>query len=478
VEDKVATGQLLVQRGVITAEALDRALALRVAQGGRLFSWLLETKACTERDLVLVLSEKMGLPGVDFSRTTLPLDLLDLVPRPVSEHDEMLPLSTSGGRLHLAMSTPVGNERVLDEVRFVTGLSVSPYVAVRSALLNAITGCWAAKDRGDIFWRGPLVAPNAVAELSTVHPPPPAVPGGSDEVEILVLDEEAEGFDVLEDEPLATSPSGPQILVGGDESMEEVVGTPVRAGATRILVVDDEPEIRTLLEKMLSAKGYDVMLAADGKQALEMVARGPDLVLLDAMLPYVHGFEICRRIRQDPKTRSLPVIMMTAIYRGWRFAQDAREAYGANDYVEKPFHLDDLSRRIEQALQSQPREDTGKSEGAVFYQQGMDLFAQGKLEAARDAFAKAIAGAPYSAKCHYQLARSLRALGDDFTAMTEYEQAVELQGSLFPALHALSQLYMEKGFRRKAAETLERAAQVAPDSATKAKLRSDLMKLI
>ena len=127
---------------------------------------------------------------------------------------------------------------------------------------------------------------------------------------------------------------------------------PARPGGRKlVLVVDDEPEIRQLVQRTLESKGYAVATAADGADALAQAeALVPDLVLLDAMLPKLHGFEACRRLKSSPRTRHVPVVMMTAIYRGWRFAQDAREAYGAEDYVEKPFRLDDLLRRVEAAL--------------------------------------------------------------------------------------------------------------------------------
>ena len=81
-------------------------------------------------------------------------------------------------------------------------------------------------------------------------------------------------------------------------------------------------------------------------------------------------------------------------------------------------------------------------------------------------------------RAQFALARTLHELGDSFTAITAYEKAVELRPSLFPALRALAGLYDQKGFRRKAAEALERAVQVAPDEATRDQLRARLLKLL
>jgi tetratricopeptide (TPR) repeat protein len=84
----------------------------------------------------------------------------------------------------------------------------------------------------------------------------------------------------------------------------------------------------------------------------------------------------------------------------------------------------------------------------------------------------------FSADAHYQLAKALRASGDHFRAMTAFERAAELRPSFFQALRSLAALYLEKGFRRKAAETLERALGAAPDAPTRETIKKDLLKLL
>jgi DNA-binding response OmpR family regulator len=245
-------------------------------------------------------------------------------------------------------------------------------------------------------------------------------------------------------------------------------------------VVDDEPEIRNLLERTLSARGFTVDTAPDGEEALARVAaRRPALVLLDAMLPRIHGFEVARRLRADPRTRDVPVVMMTAVYRGWRFAQDAREAYGAEDYIEKPFRLDDLIRRIDVVLEATASRGPVKpSGGELMLRRGKELLLAGRLDAAVASLQEAIAADPFSAEAHHQLAKALRAQGEHFRAMTSFERAVELRADFFPALRSLAALYAEKGFRRKAIETLERALTAAPDPIARDAVRSDLLDLL
>jgi DNA-binding response OmpR family regulator len=452
-EDALApkTGELLVERGLATPELVERATVEGRARGEPVCTRLLAL-GVDEADLASVLSEKHGVPGVDLSRTAVQTSLLDLVPRAVAEGDLILPLSLVGDRLHLAMSKP-NDERILAEVRFVTGREVSPYIACRGALLRAIGEAYEARARNVELWRGRSSA------------------SGSPHVEAILpyAEEVVEAVEPIPDE---------EVVI---EVEPEVASTPGRSGAPLVLAVDDEPEIRTLVQRTLVAKGYKVELAVDGQEALDKAdALVPDLILLDAMLPKVHGFEACRKIKASPRTRHVPVIMMTAIYRGWRFAQDARESYGALDYIEKPFRLEDLLRRIEEALLRGGADQAAHEEDVLDPRlaHGRELLAAGKVQEAIAALQEAVRADPHSPDAQFQLGRALRAGGDAFGAMTALERSVETAPRHLAALRALAAIYEETGFRRKAAEILERALPAAPDDAARGAIRRDLMRLI
>ena len=114
---------------------------------------------------------------------------------------------------------------------------------------------------------------------------------------------------------------------------------------SRILVVDDTPNNVTLLEDMLTARGYRVATARDGAEALaRMSAEVPDLVLLDVIMPAPDGFEVCERLKADEKTRDIPVIFLTAL----TDTIDKVRAFsaGAVDYLSKPFNADELVARV------------------------------------------------------------------------------------------------------------------------------------
>ena len=119
--------------------------------------------------------------------------------------------------------------------------------------------------------------------------------------------------------------------------------------SAKVLVVEDEDALATLLEYNLAKEGYEVSLAPDGEEALLRVdEEGPDLVILDWMLPKVSGIEVCRRLRNRPETRNTPIIMLTA--RGEESDRIRGLDTGADDYMTKPFSMTELTARIRAVL--------------------------------------------------------------------------------------------------------------------------------
>jgi two-component system phosphate regulon response regulator PhoB len=116
-----------------------------------------------------------------------------------------------------------------------------------------------------------------------------------------------------------------------------------------VLIVEDEAALVALLRYNLEQDGFQVAEAGDGEEALVKIAeREPDVVLLDWMLPLVSGIEVCRQIRRSPKTRTVPVVMLTA--RGEEGDRVRGLDAGADDYVTKPFGLRELSARLRSVI--------------------------------------------------------------------------------------------------------------------------------
>ena len=120
-------------------------------------------------------------------------------------------------------------------------------------------------------------------------------------------------------------------------------------GGEQLLVVDDDPFIARLLEIELAAAGYEVRVANDGQQALDMLRAEPaDLVITDVMMPHVDGFELTRQLRRDPRTAGTSVIILTA--RGLSADKLEGFAIGADDYIVKPFDTPELLARVRGVL--------------------------------------------------------------------------------------------------------------------------------
>lgn len=127
-----------------------------------------------------------------------------------------------------------------------------------------------------------------------------------------------------------------------------------------VLVVEDEKDLSDLLAYNLKRAGYDVVVAASGRTALDAIAaRRPDLILLDVMLPELSGTEVASRVRSNPATASIPIVMLTA--KSEEVDQIVGLTVGADDYVTKPFSMKVLLARVEAIMRRSQRTSPASS---------------------------------------------------------------------------------------------------------------------
>jgi len=114
----------------------------------------------------------------------------------------------------------------------------------------------------------------------------------------------------------------------------------------KVLVVDDEEYIQHILNFSFGAEGYDVVTAADGEEGIKKAkSEKPDIIVLDIMMPKMDGYEACKRLKTDPSTKGIPVILLTA--KGREVDRKLGSQAGADDYVVKPFSPGRLIERVE-----------------------------------------------------------------------------------------------------------------------------------
>jgi OmpR family response regulator RpaB len=118
----------------------------------------------------------------------------------------------------------------------------------------------------------------------------------------------------------------------------------------KILVVDDEPGILKVTSIRLKKLGYNVLTAVGGKEALDTMRReNPDLVLLDLVMPFMNGAEVCEQIKNDKTLKHIPIILFTASGSGAMTAEKIKTV-GADDYIVKPFEPEELTDKVEEIL--------------------------------------------------------------------------------------------------------------------------------
>ncbi|MEM6732390.1 MAG: response regulator, partial [Myxococcota bacterium] len=471
---KATIGELLVSAGLLQASDLPQIEANARETESRFASSAVQLGLISEQEVLQFLARQHGVPAVDLTRSVLPRGLLGKIPQEVAEREEVLPLRLEESNLLVAMSSP-DNVAVRDEIAFVTGFSVLPYVALRSRLLSTINEAY--KDNADPYL-GPGADPSQADPAGYVaivtEAPLPMAEEVSMEVEIEM---EVEGDEVL----------GPDDLV--EVADDEIVEEPTPDGyahwvgeeAKTVVVIDDEPEILRLLVTTLSTLNINIVSALRGVDALLKIKQHkPDLVVTDAMLPEVHGFEIVKKLKESKRFASTPVLMISAIYRGWRIAEDIKETYQVDAFLEKPFRVAELRHQVERLLESSRKGDVTElpAEALSRYSEGVEAYKSGQLELSFDKLKEAESLEPFSSRVQFMIARVLERQERPLQSIYHYERAIELNPKMFAATKNLALLYQAKGFKNKAIEMWERSLRAAPSDEVREQIKAHLVSIL
>ena len=452
-------GELLRDAGVISKEQLDTALEQQRISGGRLASVLLGLGAADERTLAAMLSRQQGLPFVVLSQSAISLAVLRALSLENAHRLEALPMAEDAGSLIVAMSDPLDAHRV-DQVRFLTGGAAVEHGALLEPLQDTITNAFLQYNRRtEAFWKGEDLDPSRSL-------------GALGHVEIVT------GKGVSDDALLPIGDAGDFVAPDTDSKMRQLSERPRQQ--TIVMVVDDDDALRNMLVDFLGKAGYLAWQAADGRDAVELLHKGlPDAVLLDAMLPGVHGFDICRRFKSAESTRHIPVIMISAVYKGEEYKDRVRLQYGANAFIEKPLKLMHLKEVLDSCLATRPegpsyQQLSGKIQSLL--QQATAAERAGDLQAAAGYLYQTVEIAPFFPVIQHRLAHIYTQIGENYRAIAQLEQAAELDPS-YPILFRLAKLYEKTGFSRKARQVWERCLRTCTDPLEAGKISEHMKKL-
>ncbi len=457
--DTPSIGQILLRRGAVEAGALEKAAHAQGASLLPLGSTLIRLGFASEEDVTAALAEQFGVPGVVLSKCTVSTKLLAVLPREVAASHGVLPVGEVGGALALAITNPK-HQALLDEIAFASGRAVLPHVAPRAVLDEMIAAAYTARDKGEAVAKG---------RASTSDAPFLAV--------VTTPLEQATDADMQPELSSTALEAFPVPSV--DKARRPAREKPL------VLAVDDEPEILDIIQKALSHRGLDVVTAARGRQALDQLREhDPDIVLLDAMLPEIHGFEICSQIKKSEQYGHVPVIIISAIYTGWNFIQDVKRIYGADEYITKPFRVMELVHKVEEMLSKvqggppPPDKAEAHRRAAEEVEKAALAAKAGDLERMLEHANTAVRSDPFDPRAHFVLGTALHRAGKMYEAISEYERVVELAPGQFSALKNLAVLYERQGFKSKAVELWMRALEASPSAAVRKTIKAHLIGLL
>ncbi len=519
-EAKKPLGRILLQQRAVTQAQLDTALEEARAAGVPLATRLTDAGTVSEVEALKALSEQSGVPGIDLNQVCIRLTDLSILPREIAARHKLLPVLVRDDRIFVAMAAPT-EKKVIDELEFVTGKRVFPYIALAGPLQRVIAQAYEMSDRGESYYVGPQcppevlrkaglsVNPNKPPEAPSGAVPRPAPPAGARPAPPTPEPRPAARPPGPPPRPAPPARSEPEPSVVVDDAMNRMAaadeltdadfgatGREVsvvtdlpqdqapKAGQRTVLIVDDEDEIRKLLRRVFEARGFRVREANRGNTALKVVKEEPpDVMILDAMLPEVHGFDIARRIKGSERYGKIPIVMVSAVYRGWRFAEDLKASYGVDAFIEKPFKIGDVVAAVEKALaqkSTEPAEPAEKISAEAERQlaAGIAAYKAGDFEKAALHLREGTKIDPLAYRLHFHLGLLYGKQGQIFEAIQDLEAAIDINNKHVPALKNLAVLYQKAGFRNKAIEAWERALHVAPDDATRQTIKEHLLGLL
>jgi CheY-like chemotaxis protein len=279
---------------------------------------------------------------------------------------------------------------------------------------------------------------------------------------------------------LFDDPTFGELEVESDIQERPYPGPAAQQGTELLLVVDPDEESRRRVASVFTERGYRVMEADRGDSALQMVSHyGADVIILEATLPGVHGFEVARQLKFSDRYGDIRIVMTSSHYRGWRIAEDLKTNYRIDGFVEKPYNIGDVVHEVERTRGAATPKAAGTSDAAEPYlNAGIAAYKAGQMAEAISQLRAGTQVDPLAYKIHFHLGLLYGKTGQLYDGIQELETVLSIRSDFFPALKNLAVLYQNAGFRNKAIEMWERCLAAAPDDETRETIKRHLVAVL
>lgn len=445
-------GQIFISKGFLTPKQLESVIIYSKEKGIKFASAVVELNYCTEKEALICLIEQMGIPGIHFTGSSFKF-LNKIIPYQVAIQRLILPIKDSEKNIIVVMANPF-DKVLIDEINFITGKKVIPYISVENILKKVITLCF-----------------NSGKEFYGQY-------------------EKGEYFDIISpvisyfenEETIKSNISINQLITSQNELFFQTSISEINTVLNKkkvVLIVDDEEDILKLVSKIVTKAGYDYLTVNNGSEAIPLITKHkPDLIILDAMLPGVHGFDICKQIKSSDLAY-IPVLIVSAIYKGWEFETEIINIYKADKFIEKPFRVNLLMDLIKELLNNDNNNKISIEQNVdEVIKTVIEYIKNNNLYFAKKTIEEAIKLSPFCYKFKYILGYIYMQMNDYLLAINEFEACLNINKKFYFAAKDLAIAYEKVGFRNRAIENWLILLNLIQNEEQKEEIKKHLVNII
>lgn len=482
---KQQLGKIMLQQRVVSAEELQEQREAREATAGAESAAARRAERGPVFEALAAAAAQHSLPSVDLSERVIPLSLLKFVPVEMARERQVMPFSMDGDRLLVALSKS-GDGDLLEELSFVAGKTIEPHISLEPMVCNVIEHAYGLLARGeDTMYVGSCVSASQLAALGLPNlprAPDPMKGEPGDQTAALPIAHGAAAEAVPRPQSMPSEP--PELDAAFATRTRPSEMPPMLAPETdvQVLLACSSGALREPLRTALAELGLKVLEADSGVTALELAReQNPKVLIIDADLDLMHGFEVWRRLRSTTRFAQTAVIFITGGPRQWRLREDLREQLGVSHCHARPVEPKKLARTVRMLLDdpNAPPELLPLSpESEALWNAAMQSFQGGDIDRAIAMLETGLAADSEAFELRYHLGLLYGRRDNAFAAIRALESAIALQPQHFSALKNLAVVYQRAGFRNASVDVWQQAMAAAPDEETRATIRTHMLTLL